>query len=142
MASHKRQALILALLQSPSLRAAARRAEVTYRTAVRWHAEPDFQKELESAKREAFGHALAVLHGTSAHAAVALAKNLKSDKASDRNTAARALLDLAFQGHAALDLRAKLAELEQLIRGRSDAQPERDAQEGRRAAGRGTRRRR
>jgi hypothetical protein len=99
-------------LQAPSLKAAAKKAGVNYRTARRWHGEESFRTELDAARDAAFRQALRLLQGTSTRAVRALLKNLGVDKPSDRTAAARALLEFAFQSQQSLDQAAKLAELE------------------------------
>jgi hypothetical protein len=114
--SHRRESLILALLQSVSLKDAARKAGLSYRTAKRWHAEESFRSELDSARKEAFTHSLRMVQGISAKAVAALLRNLKVDKAGDRTTAARAILEFAFRGWEDGELGEKVRELEALVK--------------------------
>jgi hypothetical protein len=112
---NKREALLLALLCSPNLKAAAAKAGISYATAKRYTAADDFQKELAEAKATAFGQALTVLQGCSARAAKTLLRNLKADKASDRTQAAKTLLDFAFRAWEDNELTERVKELEALV---------------------------
>jgi hypothetical protein len=113
---NKRDALLLALLCSPNLKAAAAKAGISYATAKRYAAEVDFQQELAEAKTSAFGQALTVLQGCSARAAKTLLRNLKADKASDRTQAAKTLLDFAFRAWEDKELAEKVRGLESLVK--------------------------
>jgi hypothetical protein len=124
----RRQALILALLQSKSLREAAKKAKVPYRTASRWHGEKEFRQELKAARREAYEQALCMLQGSSTQAVAALLRNLESKKASDRNAAARSLLGFALDVTEHIDFVDQLNELQKAVdesEQRKPAQPPR-----------------
>jgi hypothetical protein len=122
----KRDALVLALLCCPSLKAAAKRAGVAYSTAKRWWGEPEFQAEYGRARRAALVRALGTLQGRCGKAVRALTQELTGARAGDRIRAATAVLDYAVQADAVIDLAGKVADLEakvkKLVR---DAKPQR-----------------
>jgi hypothetical protein len=115
MPSSKRQALILALLQSTTLAQACKKVGVNYRTARRWHVEEGFQAELKAAKDEAFAHGLRLLQGNITSAAAVLFENLKADKPSDSTSAARAILEFAFRGKEVTELQKEVEECKEII---------------------------
>lgn len=64
---HRREQLILALLQQPTLEKAAKAAGISAVTAWRISRMPKFEEELRQARRAAFGQAIAKLqYGSSA----------------------------------------------------------------------------
>lgn len=119
----KRTELLACLLAGMTLKGAAAKLEIGERTARRWAKEPEFQAELEAARKEAFGRALVGLHGVAGKAVRALTKALASEKAGDRIRAADVLLAAAFKGHDAADVQAKVRELEELVRVLLDERP-------------------
>ena len=93
----KKDAALLALLSGRSVEEAARSANVTPRTLYRWLEDPEFDAAYRSAKRAAFGQALARLQQGSAAAATTMLK-IMLDTGTSPSTRLRAA-DCVF-GHA------------------------------------------
>jgi hypothetical protein len=111
----KQLALVAALLLAPTVKAAARRAKVAYRTAVRWRALPQFRAAHDAAVKDTFGRGLGMVQAAAPRAAQRLVKALKAAKTSDAISAARALLDHGGKAAGLADLETKLAEAMRLL---------------------------
>jgi hypothetical protein len=113
-----RHQLALALLAGHTFRSAARKLKRSERTLRRWAKEEEFRKELDAARTAAVAEGVLVLQGAMARAARRLLKDLNAGKVGDRTKVACALIDRALTGGQLLDLAAKLAELEALLKKR------------------------
>src|SRR5450432_3204125 len=110
----KKDAAILALLSARSVEEAARSADVTRRTLYRWLADPEFDAAYRSAKRAAFGQALARLQQGSAAAATTMLKIMldTSTSPSTRLRAADCVLGHAKNAIEIEGIEARLSDLE------------------------------
>jgi hypothetical protein len=97
--SRKQEQAIAALLESPTVEEAARRAGVSYSTLKRWMRASPFALAYQRARRELLDVAVGRIQaaaGTAVDTLLAVAKN--GGKDSDRVRAAGALLDHAMRG--------------------------------------------
>lgn len=77
--SRKQDALILALLTSPTIKQAAHKAGISEPTARRWLKEASFQTAYREASRATFDQAIVSLQQLAVSAVVTLARNLKPE---------------------------------------------------------------
>ncbi len=114
---------VLALLETPTIAAAAKQVGVDESTLRRWRGEPEFGRALEEARREAFGAALLRIQGGIGKAVAALLGILEEEQAKpqERISAARILLDQAHRAEEALDVRQRLAALEAALEARAES---------------------
>lgn len=119
----RRDAAVLALLEAPSIREAARRAGVADSTLRTWLAENDFAERVRAARRALYEHGLGRLQALVGAAAETLERNLACGKPSDENTAARTILDGAARAADFFDTDERLRALEEQLAGdaRDDA---------------------
>jgi hypothetical protein len=110
----KKQAAIIALLSSRNIEEAAQVAGVDSRTIYRWLKEPAFDAEYRTAKRTAYGQALARLHQMATAAVSTIAKIMvdQGTPASVRLRAADSVLAHVQKGVELQDIEARLAEVE------------------------------
>jgi hypothetical protein len=119
-----RHKAIEALLTEPSITAAAAVVGVNEKTLRRWlRDDPDFRAGYHEARRRAFDSAVSRLHVAGLKAVQKLIDNLDAEKPADQLRAATGILEFAFRGHEALDVRERLAELERIIRELQDHEP-------------------
>jgi hypothetical protein len=111
--SRKQEAAILALLQEPTLAAAARACGVGEATLARWLRLPPFQAEYRAARRQVVEHALSQLQQLSSEAAATLRRNLSCGLPSVEVRAALGVLDQALRAVELLDLAERVAALEE-----------------------------
>ncbi len=107
---------VAALLESRSIAAAARKAEIGERSLRRWLSEhDDFKRSLRRAREQSLAHATARLQATSVAAVNHLSDALDSDKHIEpgRATLIRAAIDFAFKTSAHMDFVERLQALEQ-----------------------------
>jgi hypothetical protein len=111
----KKEAAIIALLSSRNIEEAAQAAGVDSRTIYRWLKEPAFDAEYRTAKRTAYGQALARLHQMATAAVSTIAKIMvdQGTPASVRLRAADSVLAHVEKGIELQDIEARVAELEQ-----------------------------
>lgn len=90
------QAAINALLASPTIRAAASKAEVSDRQIYRWMREPAFKAVYRQAQADLHEQTIAAIHAMGTEAAEALLGIMRNPEAPapSRVTAARAILDI------------------------------------------------
>ncbi len=114
---------VLALLETPTIAAAAKQVGVDESTLRRWRGEPEFMRALEEARREAFGAALFRIQGGTGKAVDALLSIVEDEQAKpqERISAARTLLDHAHRAEEALDVRQRLAVLEAALEAREES---------------------
>ncbi len=114
---------VLALLETPTIAAAAKQVGVDESTLRRWRGEPEFMHTLEEARREAFGAALFRIQGGLGKAVDALLGIVEDEQAKpqERISAARTLLDHAHRAEEALDVRQRLAVLEAALEAREES---------------------
>ena len=119
----KKEAAVIALLRENSIAKAAESCEVAERTLHRWLDDPDFSKAYRRARREAFGHAVALTQRYAPLAVNTLA-TLMADKDTPphaRVTAASTLLKFGREGIELDDLAARVEALEQATEQRKKA---------------------
>ncbi|MCB0018369.1 MAG: hypothetical protein KDE09_11305 [Anaerolineales bacterium] len=107
-----------ALLQEPTIAAAAQAAGVGHRTLTRWLAEDaDFQTALRESQQQAMGHAISRLAGHAATAAGTLATIASDDTVPPavRVQAASKVLSELRQGIQYVALSGELAELKRVV---------------------------
>lgn len=112
--TRKRDLAIAALLQMPTIAAAAGRAGIAESTLLRWLRLPAFQESYKAARREAVGAAIATLQRAAGDAVLALQIIIRDKEApaSSRVSAARAIIDFAIRGVEIEDILARLEALE------------------------------
>jgi hypothetical protein len=97
--SRKQEQAIAALLQEPTLEAAAARAGIGVNTLARWLREPPFAAEYRAARRRVVEGAIGRVQGATGAAVDTLVEVTKSGKKdADRVRAAATLLDHALRG--------------------------------------------
>lgn len=107
---------ISALLSANTLEAAARKAEISKRTLLRWLDEPAFRDAYAKAKRDVLRTATAILTRDSGKAALTLTKIFSGKPKENLGplvSAARATLRLALDSFVLEDLEERLRKLEQ-----------------------------
>lgn len=105
---------IVALLEAPSVPAAAKLAGIPERTLYRWISREDFQDEYQEARRLVVQQALARLQAVMCQAVNALRDVLVNEEAppSSRVSAARAVLELGIKATEIEDLERRVNALE------------------------------
>jgi transposase-like protein len=112
----KREEAIVALLTHRSVEEAARAIDIAPKTLYRWLKEPEFDQSYRTAKRAAFGQAIARLHHLSSAAVSTLGK-VMLDTATPPSTKVRAadsILDHTTKAIEIEDIEARVAALEQV----------------------------
>ena len=112
--SPKQERAILALLQEPTIAKAAKAAKVGERTIHRWLSDSIFGRAYRKARREAFGHAIALTQHYAPLAVNTLATIMADTSAPShaRVTAASTLLKFGREGIELDDLAARVEALE------------------------------
>jgi len=110
----KKEAAIIALLSSRNIEEAAQAADVDSRTIYRWLKEPAFDAEYRTARRSAYGQAIARLHQMATAAVSTIAKIMvdQGTSASVRLRAADSVLAHVQKGIGLQDIEARMAALE------------------------------
>lgn len=108
-------AVIVALLANPKMKAAAKAAGVSESTLWRLLQDEEFQRKYRAAQNKVFDGSLGSLQGATAAAVDALKKNLTCGVPSAEIMAARTILDFTMKARELLDLSARLEELERVI---------------------------
>lgn len=109
------QRALVALLEAPSVAAAARSTGIGERTLHRWlHEDPEFQTALRRTREHHLTHAATRLQSTAQQAVQALVELLASKDRIEPGRAAliRTALDFAFRAGSYTDLAERLEELE------------------------------
>ena len=114
----KKDEAIQALLSHTSIPEAAKTVGVGDKTLWRWLQREDFQIELKTARRELVQHASTQLQTSMIEAVTTLrtVMNSSDSPASVRVSAARAVLDMAYNSIETEDLGERLAALEQYVK--------------------------
>jgi hypothetical protein len=108
---------ITSLLKFPTLAKAARAAGVNVRTLRRWLNDPAFEKAYRAARMRLVGDTVAALQRSGREAVDTLRRNLKRGPIPARTKAAVAVLAHMFRGTEAVDVIARLDELERTLKG-------------------------
>jgi hypothetical protein len=106
------EAAIIALMNSGTLAAAAKKADVCERTLRNWLQRDDFLSAWRQARRQVLEGAIATLQGRSQSAARALLRNVSCGKPATEVRAAEAVLTRAIEGVKLLELEVRLSILE------------------------------
>jgi hypothetical protein len=88
---------ILALLSTPTRRAAAQRTGISERTLDRYLADPGFARRYSEARAAAYTEALADVQAAASEAVSALRRNLRGEDPKAEVAAARTILDFALR---------------------------------------------
>ena len=111
----KQEKAILALLHEPTIPKAAKACGLGERTIHRWLTEPEFTAAYRRARREAFGHSIALAQQYAPLAVNTLIKAMTDPESPyhSRVTAASTLLKFGREGIELDDLAARVEALEQ-----------------------------
>ena len=117
--SRKQEALICALLLAPTLADAAHTAGIGEVTAWRWLKEADFQAAYREARRAVVQQAITQVQRATGEAVETLRSVMQDAEApaSAKVSAAKAILETAVKAVELEDLGARLAALEEILRG-------------------------
>jgi hypothetical protein len=110
--TRKQEDAIAALLEAPTVVAAAAQARIGERTLRRWLALPEFKAAYRQVRRELVEGAIGRIQGATAAAVDALIRNLTCGRSGDEVRSAAAILDRAVSGIQLLDLDVRLSDLE------------------------------
>ena len=111
--TRKQDDLLAALLTSPSVMAAAKKAGVSESSARRWMKLSAFAEAYRDARREGVTHAIALLQRNTHAAVAAILRNLSEDQQpAIQLRAAELALKFAMEGIELEDLAARIEELE------------------------------
>ena len=105
---------LAALLSSPTMAEAARRAGVSERSAARWMSDPEFKERLKAAQDEIVGHSLSRLK-ISISESLDVLRGIMNDGGEPtgaRVTAARVVLDNAIKAIETVDIIQRIEALE------------------------------
>jgi hypothetical protein len=105
--------LISAILVSPTIRAACRRAKVSERAYRKWKGSPKFQAALANAQRDAWSESVGLLKGLAPLAVRRLRQLLRSARPDVQLRAALGLIDRGVKAIEADDLLRRIAALEE-----------------------------
>lgn len=113
----RRELALAALLSSLTIRAAAKKAEVSESTLWRYLREPEFSKRYAEARRDAVEHLAVRLQSRASESAEILFKIAKDKEApaSARVTAAKAVIEHTLKAVELLDLDVRLKEIERRL---------------------------
>jgi hypothetical protein len=111
--THKKELAIAALLQHPTVVAAAKETKVAEKTLRRWLKDQDFIDVYEAAKRECLSHATGRLQSSTSKAIATLENVMSNGEAPGAQvSAARTVLEFAFRAVEQHELEKRLAALE------------------------------
>lgn len=110
--NRKAEELIVALLSSDSITAAAQAVKISEKTALRWMADADFQRDYRAARRSVVEQSLAAIQAITGEAVQTLRRNLNCGRPSVEVAAALGLMDRATKGVELADFDERLADLE------------------------------
>ena len=113
----KQEAALVALLNNPTVRDAAKEAKLSEATLWRYLRDEAFEARYREAKRELVGHTLMRLQANASEAAKVLmdvASNTEQP-ASARVAAARAIIDHALNGAKLADLQSDVDEIKRML---------------------------
>jgi hypothetical protein len=113
--SRKQDAAVAALLSCPTVKKAAERAGIHYRTLKGWLQLPGFQRAYRDAKRRVVEQGLTLLQRTATRAAATLKRNLTCGNPAVEVRAALGVLDQAQKGIEMDELVARIEALEAVL---------------------------
>lgn len=113
----KQERVILALLHEPTIQKASQASGAGLRTVHRWLTDPAFSSAYRRARREAFGHSIALAQQYAPLAVNTLIKGMTDADSPHhvRVSAASTLLKFGREGIEIDDLAARIEALEQLV---------------------------
>jgi uncharacterized protein with ATP-grasp and redox domains len=115
---------LYALLTEPTIRQAAKAADVSERQVYRWLKTPAFADEYRAVRRAAMQQAIARLQQFSGHAAATLVQLMAvSNPAAVRLAAAAKVLEFGIKGTEIEDLRDEIERLYALVREQMTDEP-------------------
>lgn len=107
------EAFVAAMLEEPTIEAAAKRAGIGRRTGQKWLQDPDVRKLYDETRRQLLDHTLVGLQRISGRAVSALDEGLGSgNRTADRIRAANVALTHLLRLRELVDLEERLAVLE------------------------------
>lgn len=107
--TRRQEMVVLALLESRTVAAAAKKLNVSERQLYRHLADPKFAAAYARGRKEAFSNAMSAISPLATEAVATLRAALKSRDVSARIRAAKVILDKAFTGIAISDLAGEVA---------------------------------
>lgn len=111
-ATPKQEAVISALLSSPTLKDAAEAVGISTPTLYRMMQRPAFQKEYRAARRQLVEHTIGELQGATTEAVATLRRALTCGDARTEVRAAQIIIGLSVKGLELLDMEERLETLE------------------------------
>jgi hypothetical protein len=115
MLTHRQTKLVAALLVSPTIKAACRRAKVSERAYRKWKDRAEFRDALATAQRDAWSESVGLLKGLAPLAVRRLRRLLQSSRADVQLRAALGLIDRGMKAVEADDIVRRLDALEQQL---------------------------
>ena len=112
--SRKKQQLIAALLEQPTIRKAAKAVDLGEATAHRWLRDPAFQRSYKAARQQIVDFSISQIQRASSEAVGVLREILhdKTAPASSRVSASKIVLEIALKGLEVSDILERLDNLE------------------------------
>jgi hypothetical protein len=104
--------VIVAILGSPTIKAACQQAKVSERAYRKWKTQPDFREALAAAQRDAWSESVGMLKGLAPQAVRQLGRLLRSSRPDVQIRAALGLIDRGIKAIEADDIMRRLAALE------------------------------
>lgn len=103
----KHEQAIIALLNEPTILAAAKSIGIGESTLRRWMSEPRFKEEFSQVRRALYAQSLSRLQAAAGRAVELLTETMSDEAArrSDRLTAARLVMHYAFRAEEVMDIR-------------------------------------
>jgi hypothetical protein len=114
--SWKQDRAIQALLQEPTIEAAAGAASVSRVTIFRWLNQPEFKTRYLAARRQVVDTAIAELQRHTGDAVQTLVRNMTSGTPHVEVRAALGVLDQAIKGVEVAELEERIGRIEELLR--------------------------
>lgn len=116
--SRKYERLIAALLETPTIKEAARAIHVGETTVFRWMKDSDFQEQYRQVKKQTVELAIARLQKASGEAVKTLESVMKGagNPPSSKVAAAKIILEMALKGVELEDLERRIVDLEKYVR--------------------------
>lgn len=113
---HKREKVALALLESPTIAEASRKAGVSMRTIYVWLKEPEFQEVFREVKKQFISLTLSRLEGITGEATETLREIMLTGVGeSPRVSASKAILDTVLKLYEYEQLEERITKLEERI---------------------------
>jgi hypothetical protein len=113
--ARKQQDAIAALLTQPSLAKAAEAAGVAEATLNRWLRVPGFALAYRQAREDALAQTLSLLHKATSGAVATLMRNMKCGTPAVEVRAAIGILDQTMKAREALEVEARLTDIEKSL---------------------------